>query len=81
MARSEAVDDLIWNSTKTALWKAAVQISVTVTDSMAITSCGRDSYSVTVRDPSLGHCPMGLGRSLDLRWMEKVAGGGIEVDD
>ena len=24
---------------------------------------------------------MGLGRSLDLRWMEKIAGGGVETDD
>ena len=31
--------------------------------------------------PSLEHCPIGLGRTLDLCWMEKVAGGGIEVDD
>ena len=54
---------------------------MTVTDSMAIKSCGSDSHDVTVRDPSLGHCKMGLGRSLDLRWMEKVAGGCIEVDD
>ena len=54
---------------------------MTVTDSMAIKSCGSDSHDVTVRDPSPGHCPMGLGRSLDLRWMEKVAGGCIEVDD
>ena len=58
-----------------------MQISVTVTDSMAIKSCGSDSHDVTVRDTSPGHCPMGLGRSLDLRWMEKVAGSGIEVDD
>ena len=58
-----------------------MQISVMVTDSMAIKSCRSDSHGVTVHDPSPGHCPMGLGRSLDLRWMEKVAGGGIEVDD
>ena len=31
--------------------------------------------------PSLGHCPMGLGRSLDLRWMKKVVGTGVETDD
>ena len=58
-----------------------MQISVTETDIMAIKSCGSDSHGVTVCDPSLGNCPMGLGRSLDLCWMEKVAGGGIEVDD
>ena len=58
-----------------------MQISATVTDSMAIKSCGSDNHGVTVRDPSPRHCPMGLGRSLDLRWMKKVAGGGIEVDD
>ena len=52
-----------------------------VSDSMAIKSCGSDSHDVTVGDPSPGHYPMGLGRSLDLRWMEKVASGGIEVDD
>ena len=58
-----------------------MQISVTQADSMAIKSCGSDSHGVTVRDSSPGHCPMGLGRSLDLRWMGKVAGGGIEVDN
>ena len=58
-----------------------MQISVMVPDSMVIKSCGSDSHGVTVCDPSPGHCPMGLGKSLDLRWMEKVAGGGIEVDD
>ena len=54
---------------------------MTETDSMAIKSRGSDSHGVTVRDPSLGHCPIRLSRRLDLRWMEKVAGGGIEVDD
>ena len=48
---------------------------------MAIKSYGSDSHGVIVRDPSFGHCPMGLGRSLYLRWMEKVTGGGIEVND
>ena len=48
---------------------------------MAIKSCGSDTHGVTVRDPSPLHCPIGLGSSLDLRWMEKVVGGGIEVDD
>ena len=56
-------------------------ISATETDSIVTKSCGSDNHGVTVRDPSPGHCPMGLGRSLDLLWMEKVAGGGIEVDD
>ena len=36
---------------------------------------------VIVGDPSPGHCPMGLGRSLDLRWMEKMVGGKRELDD
>ena len=48
-----------------------MQISVTKSDKMAIKSCGRDSHGVTVCDPSLGHSLMGLGRSLDFRWMEK----------
>ena len=50
-------------------------------NNMAIKSCGSDNHGISVREPSLGHCPMVLGRSLDLRWMEKVAGGGIEVGD
>ena len=45
---------------------------------MAIKSCGRDSHGVTVCDPSPRRSPMGLGRSLDLRWLEKVAGVKIE---
>ena len=32
-------------------------------------------------DSSPGHCPMGLGRSLDLRWMEKMVGRKRELDD
>ena len=48
-----------------------MQISVTETDSMAIKSSGSDSHGVTVLNPSPRHCPMGLGRSLDLRWMEE----------
>ena len=31
--------------------------------------------------PSPGHCPMGQGRSLDVRWMEKMVGGKRELDD
>ena len=58
-----------------------MQISVTETDSIAIKSCKSDSNCVTVRDPSPGRCPMGLGTSLDLRWMEKMAGGKGETDD
>ena len=50
-----------------------MQISVTETDSMAIKSYGSDSHDVTVRDPSPGHIPMGLGRSLVFCWMGKVA--------
>ena len=58
-----------------------MQISVTISDSMAIKSCESDSHGVTAYDPSPGHSPMGLGRSLDLRWMEKVADDGVGADD
>ena len=58
-----------------------MQISVTETASMAIKSCESDSNCVTMRDPSPGHCPMGLGRSLDLHWMEKMVGGKRETND
>ena len=58
-----------------------MQISVTETDNMAIKKCGSDSHCVTVRDPSPRHCPMGLGRNLDLCWMEKMASGKRELDD
>ena len=58
-----------------------MQISVKETDSMAITSCESDSNCVTVRDPPPGHCQIGLGRSLDLCWMEKMAGNKGEPDD
>ena len=47
----------------------------------AIRSCGSDSHGVIVRDPSPRHCPIELATSLDLCWMEKMVGGGIEVDD
>ena len=57
-----------------------MQISAAKTNSMAIKSCGSDSHGVTMCDPSLGHSPMGLGRSLDLRWMGKVDGGKNRVD-
>ena len=57
-----------------------MQISVTRSDSMAIKSCGSDSHGVTVCDPSPGHSPMGLGRSFDLCWLKKVAGGKNRVD-
>ena len=39
------------------------------------------SQYVIIGDESLGHCPMGRGRSLDLRWMEKMVGGKRELDD
>ena len=58
-----------------------MQVFATKTHNMAIKSCGSDSRGVTVRDPSPGRSPMGLGRSLVLRWMEKVAGAEVEVDD
>ena len=58
-----------------------MQISVTKTDSMTIRSCESDSNCVTWRDSSPEHCPMGLGRSLDLRWIKKMAGGKREPDD
>ena len=57
-----------------------MQIFVTKMDSMAMKSCGSDNHGVTVHDPSHGHSLMGLGRSLDLRWMEKVVSNGIEVE-
>ena len=47
---------------------------------MVIKSYGSDSYGVTVCDLSPGHSPMGLGKSLDLPWMEKVAGSKNRVD-
>ena len=34
-----------------------------------------------MRDTSPAHCTMGLGRSLDLRWMKKMAGGREEPND
>ena len=58
-----------------------MQISVTETDSMAIKSCESDNNFATVHDPFPWHCPMGLGRNLDLRWMEKMADGKGELDD
>ena len=51
-----------------------MQISVTKSDSMAIKSCESDSHGATVCDPSPGHSPMGLGRNLDLCWLENWAG-------
>ena len=48
---------------------------------MAIRSCESETNCIAVCDPSPGHCPMGLGRSLDLLWMEKMAGGKGETDD
>ena len=58
-----------------------MQISGTETDSMAIESCESDINCVTVRGSSPKHCQMGLVRRLDLRWMEKMAGGKGEPDD
>ena len=57
-----------------------MKIFVTKTDSMPIKSCGGDSHGVTACDPSPRHSPMELGRSLDLRWLEKLAGGENRVD-
>ena len=51
-----------------------MQISVTKSDGMAIKSCESDSHGATVCDPSPGHSPIGLGRSLDLHWLENWAG-------
>ena len=67
--------------TETAVWEAAVQISVTETSSMAMKSCGNDSNCVIVCGTSPGHYPMGLRKRLDLRWVEKMAGGKGEADD
>ena len=36
---------------------------------------------VIVGNPSPGHYPMGLGRILDLCWMEKMVGGNRKLDD
>ena len=58
-----------------------MQISVTKTDSMAIKSCGSDSPGVIVCGHLPGHSPMGLGRSLDLHWLEKVDGSENRVDE
>ena len=57
-----------------------MQILGIKTDSMAIKSYGSDSHGVTTCDPSLVDSLMGLGMSLDLRWLEKVASGGNRVD-
>ena len=57
-----------------------MQIFVTKSNSMAIKSCGSGSHGVTMCDPSLGHSRMGLGRSLALRWLVKVAGSKNRVD-
>ena len=40
-----------------------------------------ESKCITISGPSPGHCPLGLGRSLDARWMENLAGGRRELDD
>ena len=58
-----------------------MQISVTETDSITIKTFEGDRNCVTVCDPSPRHYPIGLGRSLDLRWMVKIAGGKGEMDD
>ena len=48
---------------------------------MAVKSCESAKNCVTMSDPSLGHCLMGVGKSLDWRWMEKMAGGKRETND
>ena len=40
---------------------------------MATNSCESDSNCVRLHDPSARHCPMGLGKSLNLPWMERMA--------
>ena len=44
-------------------------------------ACVNSSEYVVIGDPSLGQCPMGLSKILDLRRIEKIAGGGVEADD
>ena len=58
-----------------------MQILVTKTDSITIRSCESDNNCVTGRNPSPGNYPIGVGRSLDLHWMEKMAGGKGKTDD
>ena len=48
---------------------------------MKIKSCECHRTHGTAWNPSLGHCPLGLARSLDLRWMKNVVGVGVETDD
>ena len=54
-----------------------MQIFVTKRANMAIKSSENDNNCIIVGDPCLGHCPMGL----DLRWIEKIAGGKGETED
>ena len=57
-----------------------MRLSMIDIDCLVIKSCGSDSHGVTVRNPSRGHYLIRLGRSLDLCWMEKMAGGKRELD-
>ena len=50
-----------------------MQISVRESDSMAIKSYRSDNHGATVCDPSPRHSPIGLGKSLNLRWLENWA--------
>ena len=49
-------------------------------NSTAVTSVDESKW-IVFRGPSPGHCPMGLGRSSDLRWIEKMAGERRKLDD
>ena len=58
-----------------------MQISVREMDTMAVSSCENDRNCVKVRDPSHRNCPVGLGRSLDSRWVDKLISGRRELGD
>ena len=58
-----------------------MHIYVIKTDIIEAKSCESDGKYNIVWNASPTHCPMVLGKSLDLRWMEKIAGGGVEADD
>ena len=49
-------------------------------NSTAVTSVDESKW-IIFSGPSPGRCPTGLGRSSDLRWIEKMAGEGRKLDD
>ena len=52
-----------------------------MTETGSMPSCDSDSNCVIVCNPSPRHYPIGLGRSMDLQWMEKMAGSKGKTDD